>query len=318
MIHKNNTLHNGIIVVCAAAVMLFSLTGCAAAKEQKAFHSGQDATDAFIKALRADNTEALLSIFGPDAEELIFSGDSVMDTLRRDMFLEAYDRQHRLDAQEEQLILVVGQNDWPFPIPLIKQDQTWIFDTAAGKEEILQRRIGRNELNTIQVLLAIVDAQREYAMNDLDGDGLCEYAREFRSDAGKKNGLYWKTEEGEKPSPLGLLVARAKEAGYGKQDMASADEPQPYFGYFYRMLTAQGQNAAGGAFDYIVKDNMIGGFAVIAHPADYGNSGVMTFIVNHDGVVYQKDLGENTAQEAAKITLYDPNGTWEKPSNSAL
>ncbi len=311
MIHKNNTLRNGIIVVCAAAVMLFSLAGCAA-KEQKAFHSGQDATDAFIKALRADNTEALLSIFGPDAEELIFSGDSVMDTLRRDMFLEAYDRQHRLDAEEDQLILVVGQNEWPFPIPLIKQDQKWIFDTAAGKEEILQRRIGRHELNTIQVLLAIVDAQREYAMNDLDGDGLCEYAREFRSDAGKKNGLYWKTEEGEKPSPLGPLVARAKDAGYGKQDKDSADEPQPYFGYFYRMLTAQGQNAAGGAFDYVVNDNMIGGFAVIAYPADYGNSGVMTFLVNHDGVVYQKDLGENTAQEAAKISTYDPNQTWEK------
>ncbi|MEN6307080.1 MAG: DUF2950 domain-containing protein [Anaerohalosphaeraceae bacterium] len=312
MIHKINTLYNGIIMISAAALMIFSLAGCTAATGQKTFHSGQDATDTFIKALRADDPDELLSIFGTDANELIFSGDSVMDTLRRDMFLEAYDRQHRLDAKEDQLILVVGQNDWPFPIPLIKQDQKWIFDTAAGKEEILQRRIGRNELNTIQVLLAIVDAQREYAMNDLDGDGLCEYAQQFHSEAGKKNGLYWKTEEGEKPSPLGLLVALAKEAGYTEQDKNSANEPQPYFGYFYRMLTAQGQNAPGGAFEYIIKDNMIGGFAVIAYPADYGNSGVMTFVVNHDGIVHQKDLGENTAQEATKIDLFDPNEAWEK------
>ena len=208
------------------------------------------------------------------------------------------------------MILIIGRNDWPFPIPIIKQGQQWIFDTASGKEEILDRRIGRNELYTIQVMLAVVDAQREYAMKDRDGDGLLEYAQKFMSDPDKKNGLYWPAKEGEDPSPLGLLAAKAKREGYSKAQ--DPEEPQPYHGYFYRILTSQGPNAAGGAFDYIVKGKMIGGFAVVAYPADYGNSGVMTFIVNHDDVVYQKDLGEDTEKEAQAIKLFDPDKTWTK------
>ena len=168
-----------------------------------------------------------------------------------------------------------------------------MFDTASGKEEILNRRIGKNELNTIQVLLAIVDAQREYAMEDRDGDSLLEYAQKFISEPGKKNGLYWAAQEGEEPSPIGELLANARAEGYASD--GSQNDPWPYHGYYYRILTAQGKNAAGGAYDYIVNGKMIGGFAVVAYPAEHDNSGVMTFIVNHDGVVYQKDLGENTA-----------------------
>jgi len=205
---------------------------------------------------------------------------------------------------------VVGKNDWPFPIPLVKKGEVWFFDTDKGREEILNRRIGENELSAIQTMLAIVDAQREYAMKAIHRDGIPEYAQKFMSDAGKKNGLYWETKEGEEPSPLGPALAQAKKEGYsGKK---SDDKPVPFYGYFYRILKAQGKNAAEGAYDYVVKGKMIGGFAVVASPAKYGNSGIMTFIVNHDGVVYQKDLGKNTAKIAKNITMYDPDKTWER------
>lgn len=297
-----------LALITAAAVVCVNFVS--AASQQKAFASGEDAVIAFIKALKEDNTSELITMFGADANELIYSGDPVNDHQRREMFLKAYDKQHRLDVQADKQILIVGENDWPFPIPLIKQDQQWIFNTAAGKDEILNRRIGLNEINTIQVMLAVADAQREYVGKDRDGDGLIEYAQKFRSDPGKKNGLYWETREGEEVSPLGVLVALAKKGGYGRTEQT--DEPQPYFGYYYRMLTGQGKSAPGGAFDYMVKDNMIGGFAVIAWPAEYGNSGVMTFIVNHDEVVYQKDLGEDTEQQVDKIKLFDPNETWTR------
>jgi len=192
----------------------------------------------------------------------------------------------------------------------VKKGNQWFFDTKAGKEEILNRRIGENELSTIQTMLAIVDAQREYAMKDLDGDGILEYAEKFRSDAGKKDGLFWVTKEGEEPSPLGDLVAGARAEGYTKA--GTKDKPMPLHGYYFRLLKAQGKNAAGGAFDYVVKGQMIGGFAVIASPAKYGNSGVMTFLVNHDGVVYQKDLGKNTEKAAKAIKKFDPDKTWVK------
>jgi len=308
----NSKINNKkISVVAAAIVVIFIFTGLAiAAFEQKTFAAGEDAVNAFIKAMKEDNNEELLTIFGNDANELISSGDHVADQQRREMFLGIYDEQHRLDAEGDELILVVGKDDWPFPIPIIKRDGQFIFDTAVGREEILNRRIGRNELDTIQVTLAIVDAQREYAMKDRDGDGLLEYAQKFKSDPNCKNGLYWETKEGEDPSPLGAFAAKARQEGYlGKK---SSEEPQPYHGYFYRILTAQGVNATGGAFEYMVNGKMIGGFAVIAYPAEYGNSGVMTFIVNHDGVVYQKDLGEDTGKEAHNIKLFDPDKTWAK------
>jgi len=306
---KMPVLYRIRIIITTLAIMVFA-SSVTAASEPKVFATGEEAVSAFVKALKENNNEELLTIFGPDANELISSGDQVADRQMREMFVKAYDQQNSIAPEGDKLILIVGKHAWPFPIPLVKQEGQWVFDTASGKEEILNRRIGRNELNAIQVMLAIVDAQREYAMKDRDGDGLLEYAQKFKSDPGKKNGLYWETKEGEEPSPLGLFAAKAKEEGY--LEKKSSEKPQPYHGYFYRILTAQGTNAPGGAFDYIVNGKMIGGFAVVAHPAEYGNSGVMTFIVNHDGVVYQKDFGEDTEKETQKIKLFDPDKTWAK------
>ena len=275
---------------------------------QKEFASPSDAVQALVTAVRADNDKDLLSVLGPEAKELISSGDEVVDRNNKVNFLKAYDEQNRIEPDGDNFLLVISKNDWPFPIPLVKKGDRWIFDTTSGKEEILNRRIGRNELDTIQTLLAIVDAQREYAMEDRDGDSLLEYARELISEPGKKNGLYWPPEEGEDPSPIGELLANAQEQGYASGE--SLYTPWPYHGYFYRILTAQGSNASGGAYDYIVDNRMIGGFAVLAFPAEYNNSGVMTFVVNHDGVIYQKDLGENTLELAKDMILYDPDETW--------
>lgn len=300
-------LMRGCVVVAMSVACLW-LSGCGSSK-QMSFKSPDDAANTFVKALRGDDKSKLLKILGPDGKDLIWSGDVVSDQQRREMFVKAYDAQHRIDAEGDKKILVIGEKQWPFPIPLIEQNGKWLFDTAAGKEEILNRRVGRNELDTIQTMLAIVDAQREYASKDRDGDGILQYAQKFKSDPGKENGLYWEAKQGTEPSPLGPLVAQAREEGYlGK----SSEKPSPYHGYFYRILTAQGTHANGGAYDYIVDGRMIGGFAVVAYPAEYGNSGVMTFIVNHDGVVYQKDLGDDTEQKAKAMTLFDPDETWTK------
>jgi hypothetical protein len=263
---------------------------------------------AIVTALQTGNEKELLLILGPGGDEILSSGDEVDDLQGRQNFLKAYNEQNSITPDGDRFLLVIGKNDWPFPIPITKKADRWIFDTASGKEEILNRRIGKNELNTIQVLLAIVDAQREFAMKGRDTDALMEYAQKFRSDPGMKNGLYWQAEEGEESSPLGELVANARTEEYTSG--GARDKPEPYYGYFYRILTAQGRNAPGGAYDYLVDDKMIGGFAVVAYPAEYANSGVMSFTVNHDGVVYEKDLGEKTGELAEEMTLYDPDETW--------
>jgi hypothetical protein len=211
---------------------------------------------------------------------------------------------------ENKAVLQVGKDDWPLPVPLVKRGDQWFFDARSGREEILNRRMGRNELSAIQVMLAMVDAEREYALKDRDGDGLLEYASKFASDTGKRNGLHWETKEGEAPSPLGDLAAKAAAEGYGSRNSKST--PQPYHGYYYRILKAQGESAPGGAFDYVVNGKMMGGFAIVAWPAKYGNSGVMTFVVNHEGVVYQKDLGPETSKIAKLMKLYNPDETWKK------
>ena len=249
----------------------------------------------------------MLAIFGPGAKELIFSGDAVADKQRRARFVKAYDEKNRLVQQGNDMILVIGKEDWPFPIPVMKKGDSWVFDIARGREEILNRRIGENELNTIQVCRAIVDAQREYAMKDRDKNGLLEYAQKFRSDPGKKNGLYWDSKAGEPQSPLGPITVQARGEGYQGN---TSGGPSPYHGYYYRILTAQGKDAAGGAYSYLVKGKMIGGFAVVAYPAEYENSGVMTFIVNYEGKVFQKDLGKNTASVAKAMKEYNPDKTW--------
>lgn len=310
---KRKTAGRGSLGVLRTAVyaVIFSLgvsaVSLAATPQQKSFSSADEAVKAAIAAAKANNDKELLAIFGAQAKDLISSGDAVADKQRRGQFLAAYDEKNRLSNEEGKTILIVGKDDWPFPIPLVKQGDKWIFDTAQGREEILNRRIGENELFTIQTLLALVDAEREYAMKDRDKNGLLEYAQKFVSDAGKKNGLYWEVKAGEPQSPLGPILAQAKSEGYKRE--ASGAAP-PYHGYRYRILTAQGKNAPGGAYSYIVKGKMIGGFAIVAYPAEYGNSGVMTFIVNHDGKVFQKDLGKNTASVAAAMKEYNPDKTW--------
>ncbi|MGE5305155.1 MAG: DUF2950 domain-containing protein [Alphaproteobacteria bacterium] len=297
--------------ITAAFLITFAVTAIsfAAAAPQKTFSSAEEAVKAAITAAKNNNDKELLAIFGATAKELLFSGDPVADKQRRARFLAAYDEKNRLAREGENTILVVGKQDWPFPIPLVKKGQSWVFDTEKGKQEILNRRIGENELFTIQACLAVVDAQREYAMkiHDKDKSGLLEYAQKFISDPGKRNGLYWETKAGEPESPLGPIMTQATGEGYKLKPSAT---PVPYHGYYYRILTAQGKNAPGGAYSYLVKGKMIGGFAVVAYPAEYRNSGVMTFIVNHDGKVFQKDLGPNTATLAKSMKEYNPDKTW--------
>lgn len=295
----------GVVVGLAVSQVAFA----AATTQQKIFSSAEEAVKAAVAAARNNDDKEMLAIFGTQAKEILFSGDAVADKQRRAQFLAAYDERNRLATEGENKILIVGKQDWPFPIPIVKKGDSWVFDTAKGKEEILNRRIGENELFTIQVCLAIVDAQREYAMKDRDRNGLLEYAQKFVSDSGKKNGLYWDTKQGEPESPLGPIMSQARSTGYNLKASAT---PSPYHGYYYRILTAQGKAAPGGAYSYLVKGKMIGGFAVVAYPAEYGNSGVMTFIVNHEGKVFQKNLGTNTAAIAKSMKEYNPDSTWSE------
>jgi len=255
--------------------------------------------------------QALLAVVGPTSRDWLFSGDKVADRSDWAKFLAAYDKKHGISKEgETKATLVVGDDNWPFPAPLVKKGEQWAFDAAAGREEIINRRIGHNELDTLQTLAAIVDAQREYAAADPDHTGFTAYARRFFSSDGKKNGLYWPTPTGAAQSPLGPLVGEAAKEGYRQK--GGQGQPRPYHGYYYRILTAQGKNANGGAYDYLVNGRLIGGFAIIAYPARYRVSGVMTFIVNHAGTVYEKDLGKATSTEAAKMVRFDPDKTWRK------
>jgi len=275
---------------------------------QKTYSSPEEAVKAAIAAARSNHDKELLAIFGPQAKEILSSGDPVADKQRRAEFVAAYDQTNRLSTEGEDRILIVGKQDWPFPIPVVQKGQSWMFDTEKGKQEVLNRRIGENELFTIQTMLAVVDAEREYAMKDRDRNGLLEYAQKFVSAPGKQDGLYWTAKGGEPQSPLGPIMTQARAEGY--RAAAASGTPYPYHGYYYRILTAQGKEAAGGAYSYLVKGKMIGGFAVVAYPAEYGNSGIMTFIVNHDGKVFQKNLGSNTASAAKSMKEYNPDKTW--------
>lgn len=295
------------VLVLLVAVM-FPGTAPAAQVKQKTFETPAAAVGALVQALRGNNEKDLLALFGPGNEALISSGDAVEDREQSANFVRRYDEKNRLEkAGDSKVVLHVGNDDWPFPIPVVKTGEDWRFDTKLGKEEVLSRRIGRNELAAIQTCLAIVDAQREYATMDREGDGLLNYAQKFHSDEGKKNGLYWEPAPGEQPSPLGPLVAKAQSEGYRKEE-----KPAPYNGYFFRILTAQGKDAAGGAYSYLVNGTMVGGFALVAYPASYGASGVKTFIVNHHGVVYEKDLGPRTAERAKAMKTFNPDATWAK------
>ncbi len=304
------------MIIISAIVIIASYQGATAADlKQKMFKSPDEAVKALIESVRAKDKEGLLAIFGPSGKEIISSGDEVADKIMGERFVKAYEEVNKVVSEgDTKMVLHVGKEDYPFPIPIVKKGDFWFFDTRAGKEEILNRRIGRNELSTIQACLAYVDAQREYARRG-QGSGLMEYAKRFASSPGKRDGLYWEAKEGESPSPLGPLVAQAVKEGYKKKEDGKQAKEQtliPYHGYYYKILKAQGKNATGGDYNYVVKGKMIGGFALVAYPAEYGVSGVMTFIVNHDGIVYEKDLGKATEKLSVAMKKFDPDKTWKK------
>lgn len=285
-------------------------TGCASGR-QKSFQSPDAAAQALVAALRTSDSKSMAEILGPEGDSIIASGDEVADRQSITKFLAAYDENHALVAESDrQMILEVGKDGWPMPIPLIQKRGTWRFDTRSGRDEILARRIGRNELSAIQVCRAIVDAQREYAQLDPEGKGGRAFARKFVSDSGTRNGLYWESKSGEPPSPLGSLVATASQEGY-TADPKKSEEPRPYHGYYYRLLTSQGPSAPGGSRNYLEGDRMTGGFAILAWPAEPGNSGVMTFMVGQGGVVFQRDLGRRTDRIAREMQSFDPDANWE-------
>lgn len=278
---------------------------------QRTFKSPEDAVQSLINALRQNDTKELLVIFGSQGGKIISSVDKVADKIERENFVNAYEEMNKLKYEtDKKVILVIGATEFPFAVPIVKKNGNWIFDSKAGKEEVVNRRIGRNELNTIKTCLAYVDAQREYATEDRDGDNKFDYAQKFLSSPGKKDGLYYKTREGYEASPLGPFIAQAASEGYAPKKPGA--KHLPYHGYIYKILKRQGKNAPGGAYEYVIRGRMIGGFALVAYPADYGASGVMTFIVNHDGVVYQKDLGKKTGHIAGAMTQYNPDKTWMK------
>jgi hypothetical protein len=303
---------------CLGIVVVLSLVlfGCASMGsdrvEQTGFDAPEQAVAELVAALEADDTDRLMAIFGPDGEKIVFSGDNVQDNANRKNFVRLYNQQHGLEKKSAQeAILTVGPDEWPFPVPIVKRSDRWYFDSRAGAEELLDRQIGRNELGVIEVMLAYTDAQREYAMEDRDGDGIYEYAQRMVSLEGGRDGLYWKAAENEDLSPFGPLVAAAAQEGYPVPGAVDSP-PTPYRGYFYKILKKQGKHASGGAYDYVVDGKMIFGFALLAYPAEYGSSGIMTFMVNQEETVYEKDLGEDTAARAKAMTAYDPDPTWDK------
>jgi hypothetical protein len=293
----------------AKLTLIATMAVCAmasVASAQQSFKTPEEAAEAFASAVRSGSWKPIVTVLGRAGAEIALSGDPVADAAERKRFLDAYDAKRQITLEgDSKAIMVVGQNDFPFPIPLVRKDGAWRFDTAAGREEILYRRIGRNELSAIQTALAFVDAQNEYAEKGIGGNGV--YAQRIISRPGKKDGLYWPTQAGEAESPLGELIGAASAEGYRARATRT-----PYHGYYYRPLFWQGPNAPGGALNYVVRGNMIGGFALVAYPADYGNSGVMTFVVNHQGTVYEKDLGPRTGAVAARMTAFNPDRTWRR------
>ena len=277
---------------------------------QRTFATPQEAGSALIEALDSGNNRAIFAVLGRGSGPLFRSGDPVQDEATRSAIAADYRVRVKYEmAGDARATMLLGDKDYPFPYPLVKGAAGWQFDAKGGAEEIVNRRIGGNELAAINVCLAYVDAQREYVLRDRNDNGLLEYAQRLESTPGTQDGLYWEAKQGEPPSPLGPLAARARKEGYVKGTSA------PYHGYLYKILTAQGKSAPGGAYDYIVDGKMIGGFALVAYPARWGASGVMTFICNHDGIVYEKNLGRETPTIAAAMTTYDPDASWKRAAH---
>jgi hypothetical protein len=306
--------------IARVAVLLVALSFASACSSQapvtsdlhagQSFDSADAAADALVTAAEAKDDTRLAAIFGPDGADLLHSGDAVADDAALERFAAAAREKRALDkTDKDRVVLNVGNDDWPFPIPLVKSGKGWRYDVNAGKEELLNRRIGRNELAAVNAALAYVGAQRDFAERMRAARGTREYAQKIRSTAGRHDGLFWEVREGERESPLGPAFADASREGY---EFAGAPAtPQPFHGYIYRVLTGQGANAPGGKKSYLRGERMRDGFALVAFPAQYGSSGIMTFIVNQQGVVFQKDLGEGTNDLARNMSEYDPDDSWD-------
>ena len=305
------------IRVAELAVLMFAIlsisshppTFAATSKsEPRVFRSPGSAAAALVEAARTDDLKEMTTILGSDAKEIVSSGDPVADNNAREEFTRRYDQMHRLAYDDQgRVILYIGSENWPLPIPIVKRGDGWAFDSAAGEEEMLHQRVGRNELFTIDVLEELADAQGEYANRERDASGVAQYAQTIFSSPGKKNGLYWPAKEGEPESPIGPLIADATSEGYQRDP---SGRPAPFHGYYYKVLTGQGADAPGGASDYIVDGKMTRGFAFLAYPADYRASGVMTFMIDKAGVVVEKDLGPDTEKVAPTITTFNPDSSW--------
>jgi len=289
----------------AATVILASVS---VASAQQSFKSPEEAVAALASATKDNWPKGVVTVLGADGADIVSSGDKIADETMREKFLAAYDAKHQVTMEgDTKAVMILGPEDFPFPIPLTRRGAAWQFDTAAGRLEILYRRIGRNELDAIQACLAYVDAQNEYADKNRASGAGATYAQRIVSRPNKKDGLYWPATPGEDASPLGELVAHATTEGY-----AIGEDRTPFHGYYFKILTRQGPMAAGGEVEYVVRGKMIGGFALVAYPAEYGNSGVMTFVVNYTGTVFQKDLGERTEKIAERMTSFNPDQTWKK------
>ena len=278
--------------------------------KQKVFDSPEEAVKAFIGALKEKNAAELAAIFGPGSNDLIHSGDKVADNQTRELAIKTFEEKNKIEkVSDRKVVLDLGRDDWPLPIPIVEESGKWRFDTKAGRQEILDRRIGRNELAAIELCKSYIEAQRAYASTIHNNEGLFEYAQQFISTPGKRDGLYWKTGEGDQPSPMSIFVANAERLGYGP---GSGEKPGVFEGYHFRILKGQGRHSRDGAFSYLTRGRMTGGFGLVAYPAKYGVSGIMTFIVNNEGAVYQKNLGPKTESRAQAMKLYDPDESWKK------
>lgn len=297
------------LLVTAVSVSVGNLPVMAAAS-QKLFSSPEDALKGLVEAVKAKDKAALDQIFGPSAKDLR-SSDEVQAAAEFEEFTKhVAEKTSLVKENDSKVIIHIGNENWPFPIPLVKTNGQWFFDTEAGKEEVLNRRIGEDELTAILVCRSYVKAQRDYVLKDWDGDGILAYAQKLRSDPGKKNGLFWRHAHGEAASPLGELVAQARMEGYKKEKSVFKEQPVPFHGYYFKILTKQGAHAPGGKYNYIINGNMVGGFGLVAFPSNWGKSGVMTFIVNQQGKVFQKNLGSDTLKTAQEMQSYDPDETW--------
>jgi hypothetical protein len=295
----------------ATAAMFLGWSACSASAAPAVYESPEAAADAFVAALEAQDRDALLVVFGPEAADLVGSGDAERDAEARKEFLAGYRLFHELDdLSESTRELVIGRTLWPFPVLIVKGDAGWSFDPDEARDEILSRRIGLNELDVIDILNRATTVQAKFRSFDYDEDGVMEYAASILSSPGQRDGLYWPHEDGKPDSPVGADIAMAAADGVSLDGVDQ--EPNPYMGYYFRILTKQGPDAPGGAYDYMINGNMIAGYAVLAYPADPGNSGVMSFMVGENGVIYQANLGDATLETAGAIDTFNPDASWSK------